>query len=158
MKPIAIGVIVAVATLLGSCCKDKAHCASAPYYVDPFIEKYYTFTCGGNLYEYEYIMRRKSQIDSITDCTFSPPVAFPIDETDFVYIMIGKMSYFYGDTFQASLSKDTCLKKLIYDVSMIQRDTAQLQFPGTRSMFCAVENIPPDYQVEVKYKYVPLPE
>lgn len=131
---------------------------SGNFIVSPFVEAYYTFTCGGNLYEYQYIMRKKSQIDSLTDCTFSPPVAFPVDETDFAYIMLGKMSYHYGDTFQTSLFKDTCLRKVVYDVSMVQRDTALLQFPGARSMFCAVENIPTDYTVEVKYKYVPLPE
>ncbi|MFN8287799.1 MAG: hypothetical protein U0V74_13665 [Chitinophagales bacterium] len=102
-------------------------------------------------------MRKKAEIDSLADCTFSPPVPFPADETDFVYIMFGKMSYYRYDTFQTSLFKDTCSKKLTYQVNMIQRDTTHWQFPGVMSMFCEVENIPADYQVEVKYQYVPLP-
>lgn len=104
-------------------------------------------------------MHRKSQIDSLTDCTFSPPVAFPVDETDFVYIMFGKMSYYYKDTFQTAVFKDTCLKKVTYEVNMIQRyKTLESNGGGVRSMFCSLENIPADYQVEVKYKYVPLGE
>ncbi|MCO5280147.1 MAG: hypothetical protein M9931_03700 [Chitinophagales bacterium] len=91
-------------------------------------------------------------------CTFSPPVAFPIDETDMVYIMVGKMAYHYRDTFYSKLFKDTCSKKLTYEVNMVQRDTVYNTFPGVVSMFCSIENIPADYQVEVKYKYVPLPE
>ena len=84
-------------------------------------------------------------------------MAFPVDETDFAYIMFGKMSYFRYDTFQTALFKDTCAKKLVYQVDMIQRDTTHRQFVGALTMFCSVENIPADYQVEVKYTYVPLP-
>ncbi|HRG88140.1 MAG TPA: hypothetical protein PLW44_03910 [Chitinophagales bacterium] len=145
--------------LIGGCCKDKTGnaCNEAAFVVDPFLERYAYFTCGGNLYEYQYVMRRKAQIDSLSDCNFSPPVPFPVNETDFIYIMFGKMSYFRYDTFQTILFKDTCLKKVTYQVDMIQHDTTHRQFPGVISMFCSVENIPADYEVEVKYKYVPLP-
>ncbi len=158
IKNIYNGIVLMLITFaLWGCCKDKNDCKSENFQVQPFIERYYTFTCGGNLYEYEYIKRKKIQIDSLSDCTFSPPVAFPIDETDMLYIMFGKMSYHYDDTFQTNLLKDTCLKKIIYEVNMIQRDTALWSNGGgVLSMFCSVENIPADYQVEVKYKYVPL--
>jgi hypothetical protein len=146
--------------LVAGCCKhkDENTCNSTQFHVSPFLERYGNFTCGGNLYEYQYVMQRKSQIDSLFDCTFSPPVPFPVDETDFVYIMFGKMSYFYKDSFQTVLYKDTCLKKLTYDISLIQTHLDSLSNGGgVLSLFCSVENIPADYQVEVKYKYVPLP-
>jgi len=146
--------------ILLSCRKSKEECVDGKSSIQPFIEKVGSFTCGGNLYEYEYIKRNKSQIDSLTDCTFSPPVAFPIDESDMVYIMVGKEFTHYGDTFQTQLWKDTCNKKLVYEVNKIQRDTTRYCCPygvtAVTSMFCSVENIPADYQVEVKYKYVPL--
>jgi hypothetical protein len=159
MKIKSIALFIISFSLVASCCKDKTNntCNEGPFEVSPFLERFGYFTCGGNLYEYQYVMQRKSQIDSLFDCTFSPPVPFPVDETDFVYIMFGKMSYYRYDTFQTSLFKDTCSKKLTYQVDMIQRDTAHWQFPGVMSMFCEVENIPADYQVEVKYKYVPIP-
>ena len=159
MKQIVTTGFLILLLFMDSCCKHKGDniCNSNNASINPFIEKYYVFTCGGNLYEYQYVMRKKSQIDSLTDCTFSPPVAFPVDETNFVYIMLGKMSYYRYDTFQTALFKDTCLKKLVYQVDMIQRDTTHWQFPGVMSMFCSVENIPADYQVEIKYKYVPIP-
>lgn len=162
MRNIILVAAVALFFGISGCCKDKKDtlCNSSQVSAKPFLEKYYVFTCGGNLYEYQYIMRRKSQIDSLTDCTFSPPVAFPVDETNFVYIMVGKTFEFYKDTFQTSIWKDTCAKKLIYEVNRIQRDTTRYCCPygatAVSSMFCSVENIPPDYQVEVKYKYVPI--
>jgi hypothetical protein len=162
MRNILLLGVVALSFLIDGCCKNKKDilCKSENIEIKPFLERYYVFTCGGNLYEYEYIMRRKSQIDSLTDCTFSPPVPFPIDETDFVYIMVGRTFEFYKDTFQTSIWKDTCAKKLIYEVNRIQRDTSRYCCPygitAVSSMFCSVENIPPDYQVEVKYKYVPI--
>lgn len=160
MRNLLLVSVVALFFLICGCCKDKNDtlCNSNDVPVKPFLEKYYVFTCGGNLYEYLYVMHRKSQIDSLTDCTFSPPIAFPIDETDMVYIMYGKMSYYRYDTFQTTLLKDTCARKLVYQIDMLQRDTTHWQFPGVMSIFCSVENIPPDYEVEVKYKYVPLGE
>jgi hypothetical protein len=147
---------------LAGCCKDKngTSCKGDSFEIAPFLERYGYFTCGGNLYEYQYVMRKKAQIDSLSDCTFSPPVPFPVDETDFVYIMLGKTFEYYKDTFQTTLWKDTCNKKLIYEVNRIQRDTARYCCPygitAVSSMFCTVENIPADYEVEVKYKYVPI--
>ena len=154
----SIIMVVTIATIAG-CHKgrNENECTGNTFAVQPFIEKYYDFTCGGNLYEYQYIFRKKEQIDSLSDCTFSPPVAFLVDETDFVYIMLGKMSYYYNDTFQTTLLKDTCAKKLTYGVNMIQRtSTLESNGGGVKSMFCSVANIPADYQVEVNYKYVPL--
>jgi hypothetical protein len=145
--------------LINGCCKHKSEntCIPNSFRVNPFIEKYAYFTCGGNLYEYQYIKRKQAQIDSLTDCTFSPPIAFPVDETDMVYIMYGKMSYYYRDSFQTQLLKDTCLKTLTYQVNLIQTHTDSLSNGGgVLSTFCAVQNIPADYKVEVKYKYVPL--
>lgn len=136
----------ALSLFIPGCCKDKKECVGNKFSIPPFVEKFGSFTCGGNLYEYEYIKRRKSEIDSLTDCTFSPPIAFPIDETDMVYIMYGKMSYYRYDTFQTTLLKDTCARKLVYQIDMLQRDTTHWQFPGVMSMFCSVENIPADYR------------
>lgn len=157
-KAIRIGFFSFVLSIT-ACCKHKTDndviCNPTSLNISPFIERYGNFTCGGNLYEYEYIKRKQSQIDSLFDCTFSPPVAFPVDETNMLYIMYGKMSYYRYDTFQTQLFKDTCSKKLVYQVDMIQRDTTHWQFPGVMSMFCEVENIPADYQIEIKYKYVP---
>lgn len=155
-KTIIIIATICFLIVLYSCKKD---CNNKTTPILPFIEKYGDFTCGGNLYEYEYIKRHKTQIDSLTDCTFSPPMAFPLDETDMVYIMVGKLSYYSNDTFQTNLYKDTCAKKLTYELSMIQRDTIKVSFYPqgiARGMFCSIENIPADYEVEVKYKYVPL--
>ena len=152
-------ILLVLVSYFTGCCKDKEECANGTVSVTPFVEKYGSFTCGGNLYEYEYIKKTKSDIESLTDCTFSPPVAFPIDETDFIYIMYSKLSYFSNDTFQTTLYKDTCNKILVYDVSMIQRDSVKVSFYPqgvARSMFCSVDNIPSDYKVEIKYKYVPL--
>lgn len=154
MKKVCFILVVLIA--IGGCHEDKI-CKNTSFSILPFIEKYYTFTCGGNLYEYEYIKRKKAEIDSLTDCTFSPPVAFPLDEANMVYIMVGKMSYYYKDTFQSIILKDTCNKTLVYDLQMIQRTTIlESNGGGVKSMFCSVENIPEDYEVEVKYKYVPL--
>lgn len=159
MTKIAYNLVVLVlfAFILWGCCKNKNECVEGSFRVQPFIEKYGDFWCTGNN-EYTYIFNHKYQIDSLSYCTFSPPVAFPIDETDMVYIMVGKMAYHYRDTFYSKLFKDTCSKKLTYEVNMVQRDTVYNTFPGVVSMFCSIENIPADYQVEVKYKYVPLPE
>ncbi|HWB64747.1 MAG TPA: hypothetical protein VG603_14625 [Chitinophagales bacterium] len=141
-------------------CKHKTDTSCIPntFSVNPFVERKSDFHCGSNNYDYTYIFRKKSEIDSLEPiCSFSPPVPFPVDETDFVYIMFGKMSYFYKDSFQTILYKDTCLKKLTYDISMIQTHLDSLSNGGgVLSLFCSVENIPADYQVEVKYKYVPL--
>ena len=157
MKNVIYIVLSSVLLVVSGCCKDKNDCKSENFQIQPFIEKYGDFWCTGNE-EYTYILRKKSQIDSLANCSFSPPVAFPIDETDIAYIMVGKIAYHYRDTFQTKLLKDSCQRTLTYEVNMIQQDTVFNTFPGVVSMFCSVENIPADYQVEVKYKYVPLPE
>ena len=151
---------VFITMFFSSCKKCKDECVSNKILTKPFIEKYYIFTCGGNTYEYEYVYRRKSQIDSLTDCMFTSPVSFPIDESNFTYILVGRYGYYRNDTLHSVLYKDTCLKVLTYEISTIQRDTNRTSFYPqlvARSLFCAVENIPADYKVEVKYKYVPLP-
>jgi hypothetical protein len=139
------------------CCKDKKSCKGGEFQIHPFIERYAKFECQNNN-EYTYIFRNSKQIDSLQPtCSFAVPVAFPIDETNMIYFIIGKGSYHRRDTFNTSVVKDTCFKTLTYQVDMIQRDTATWEFPGgVQSMFCAVQNIPADYKVEVKYKYVPL--
>lgn len=148
---------ITILFLITGCCKRKTEnpCIATQFSVAPFVERYGTFWCGGNN-EYAYILRTESEIDSLSGCSFSPPVPFPVDETNMVYIMFGKTAYHYRDTFQTSLFKDTCNKKLIYQVDMVQQDTAYNTFPGVVSIFSEVENIPTDYQVEVKYKYVPI--
>ena len=152
--------LLLVMMITSSCRKNKEECVGDKFSIQPFVEKFGSFTCGGNLYEYEYIKRNRLQIDSLEDCTFSPPIAFPVDESDMVYIMVGKEFTHYGDTFQTQLWKDTCDKKLIYEVNKIQRDTTRYCCPygvtAVTSMFCSVSEIPSDYQVEIKYKYVPL--
>lgn len=153
---LSLTLIVASILMLAGCCKEKA-CKEEQVETKPFVEKFAHFTCGGNLYEYQYVYRSKADIDTLSDCTFTPPVAFAVDEKDFVYIMYGKMSYYYADTFQTFLQKDDCNKRIIYNVDMIQRDTTLWSNGGgVLSMFCSVENIPADYEVEVKYKYVPI--
>jgi len=83
---------------------------------------------------------------------------FPINEDSVVYIAIGKFSTYYKDTFETTIVKDVCEKKMFYNINMIQRDTVVLSNGGAvKGIFCIVENIPADYEVEVKYKYVPLP-
>lgn len=159
-------VIALLCLLVSGCKKDKCEkppeCEGSPYEISPFAERYGSIFCGGNDYEYTYIFRKKAQIDSITECTFSPSPAFPIDESNMVYIMFGKLSYHHKDTLATSLLLDTCSKLLTFEVDMIQRDTTVLCCPYgisvVRSMFCSAANIPADYQVEVKYRYVPLPE
>lgn len=147
--------------LATGCCKDKNEevCNPTPLVVQPFIEKRHVFQCN-NSDEFTYIFRKKEQIDSLDPtCFFIGSVAFPVDETNMVYILLGRTSYHYRDTISVTeLFKDTCNKKMTYDVSMFQTDTTANTFPGRRTIFCSVENIPADYQVEVKYKYVPLGE
>jgi hypothetical protein len=143
-----------------ACKKEKNKCVGDAFLIQPFVDRSGVFYCGSNDFEFTHIVRKKSQIDSLTNCSFSPPVAFPIDETNMVYIAFGKLSYHHKDTITTTIMKDSCSKVLIYDVSMIQRDTTSLCCPEgisvVRNIFCSVENIPADYQVEVKYKYVPL--
>lgn len=76
-----------------------------------------------------------------------------------LYIIFGKLSYHLQDTFETKILKDNCSKKVIYEINMIQKDTTRVSFYPDGAIitnFCSVENIPADYQVEVKYKYVPL--
>jgi hypothetical protein len=156
--------LLALLCLLFSSCKkdcDKNYdCKGVANEIAPFFERYGSVFCGTNDYEYTYILRTKEQIDSITQCTFSPSPAFPVDGSNMVYIMFGKFSYHHKDTLITDLSIDTCAKLLTYEVDMIQRDTTVLCCPYgitvVRSIFCSVENIPADYEVEVKYKYVPI--
>lgn len=151
-------IAIVILFLVTGCCKHRGHenpCVANQFNISAITERYSDFWCTGND-EYTYVLRSKAQIDSLSECHFSPPAPFPVDETDYVYIMFGKMSYYKYDTFNTALFKDTCSKKLVYQVDMIQRDTTHWQFPGVMSMFCEVENIPADYQVEVKYKYVPI--
>jgi len=161
MKNVIYGVLLfGLGIFLAGCCKDKdGECLDNAFSVKPFTERFYVFRCNNNDVEYSYVLRSREQIDSLQPvCFFTAPVAFPIDEIDMLYIALGKMSYHYSDTFKTNIIKDTCNKLVTYDVQMIQRDTTLFQFPGIISMYCAVENIPADYRVEVKYKYVPLPE
>ncbi len=156
--------VVLLFMLLIGCKKDKCvkqtECKTARYTISPFAERYGSIFCGGNDYEYTFILRKKEQIDSITECTFSPSPAFPIEDSNMVYIMFGKLSYHHKDTLNTTLFIDTCQKLLTYEVAMIQQDTTVLCCPYgisvVRSIFCSVENVPADYQVEVKYKYVPI--
>ena len=147
----------AILLLLNACCKNKMECVNGIINVSPFVERYSKFECQNNM-EYTFIFSNKSQIDSLfPTCSFNSPIAFPIDESNMKYFLVGRLSYHQKDTFQTVLLKDTCNKSITYQVDMIQRNTSLWQFPGVISMFCAVENIPADYKVEVKYKYVPLP-
>lgn len=153
---------IAILSLIAGCCKhrpDENPCIANQFNIYAITERYSDFWCTGNN-EYTYILRSKSQIDSLSNCYFSPPAPFPVDETNMLYLMVGRMSYHYKDTFETFLYKDTCNRRLTYTVNMLQRDTAFNCCPygigAVSSMFCSVENIPADYQVEVKYKYVPI--
>ncbi|HRN95650.1 MAG TPA: hypothetical protein PL084_13080 [Chitinophagales bacterium] len=156
-------IVSLTATILTGCCKDKNKntCKSESFSINPFVQRFGSFFCGGNDYEYTYIFRKKAEIDSLhSECSYYN-VAFSIDETNFAYIAVGRLSYHQKDTMLSNLYVDTCSRLLTYDVEMIQRDTTKVSFyplGATMSIFCSVENIPADYQVEVKYKYVPLPE
>lgn len=152
--------IVVALILIGGCCKEKDTCKENKIMLNAFAERYYYFKCNNND-EYTFLFTKSSQIDSLQPtCFFLQPSAFPIDENGMRYILVGRLSYHNRDTFQTALSKDTCLKTVTYEVNMVQRDKAY-SFPDSigaiQSMYCAVENIPADYKVEVKYKYVPLP-
>ena len=138
---------------------DKNNCKGLAFQINPFTQRFGKFSCGSNDYEYTYIFNSSKQIDSLVPTCRLRNTAFPIDETNMKYLILGRLSYYRGDTFQTNLLKDTCLKTLTYEVNMIQRDTTRPSFypqGGVRSMYCAVENIPSDYKVEMKYKYVPL--
>lgn len=150
--------------LVTGCCKHKTDnvCKQSSIQLQPFVEKFGYFFCDSNDYEYTYVFTKKDQIDSLSPTCYMPwSVPYPVDETNMRYIILGRMSYHYRDSFAfTSLLVDTCNKKLVYEADMIQRDTAFYCCPygagGILSMFCSVENIPADYQVEVKYKYVPI--
>jgi len=158
MRNLLIVLYIIILTLEG-CCKEKHNCKNEPLNIKPFSEKLYIYWCNNGDGEHSYVFNNSSQIDSLKPtCFFTAPVAFTIPEKNMKYFIIGKVSYHKRDTFYTSLEKDTCSKILTYKVDKIQRDTTKWEFPGVQSVFCSVENIPSDYQVEVKYKYVPLPE
>lgn len=144
--------------LLSSCCKHKtSDCYNSQIPTTPFYEYFQKFYCNNNV-EYEYVFRKKEQIDSLLPECFiaSGNTSFPVDQNNMIIFAIGKLSQYHRDTFQTNFFKDTCGKKLTFNINMIQRDTIPWQAPGAVvSMFSIVENIPADYQVEVKYKYVP---
>jgi hypothetical protein len=151
--------ITIIAIVVAGCRKNKKECIGDKFQIQPFLERFGKFSCGNNDEEYTYIFSKKVQIDSLSpNCSYRQ-IAFPLEETDMRYIIMGKISYHIKDTFQTMIFKDTCLKTLTYEVNMIQRDTTKVSFyplGATISMFCSVENVPSDYEVEVKYKYVPL--
>ena len=160
MRELIMTGIAAVVLVIAGCCKDKEEniCKSNPMQIVPFIEKRSVFQCN-NTNEYTYTLSKKEQIDSLQPtCFFVGSVPFPVDETNMFFLLIGRMSYYLKDTISfTELKKDTCQKKLTYVVDMVQRDTVLLSNGGgIRSIFCVVENIPADYQVEIKYKYVPI--
>jgi len=162
MKRIIL-IFIAIVGISG-CCKDKAGnlCNADAFEVQPFVQTTTKYRCNGND-EYTYILRSKEQVDSLEPNCFSiGPLAFPIDETNMAYIIIGRLSYHNKDTFlMSSLLKDTCAKRVTYEINMMQRDTTVNCCPygigAIMNVFCSVENIPVDYEVEIKYKYVPLP-
>ena len=151
--------VLLIVTFAG-CCKDKNEgrhrCNNLAFTVTPFIEYKNNFSCNDTS-KFIGIFRSKNQIDSLSpDCVFTSSVIFPVDQQEMLYLIYGRTSYYYSDTFITALLKDTCNKKLTYTIDIVQRDTNHLEFPGTGFVFCEVENIPADYQVEVKYKYVPI--
>lgn len=157
MKNIAIMLICLF--VLAGCCKDKGkECVNGSVELAPFAEIFGGFYCNGNT-EYQYVFRKKDEFSALLpNCFFPGGMFFPINEDSVVYIAIGKMSVYYKDTFETTIVKDSCGKRMIYNLAMIQRDTTLESNGGAvKSIFCTVENIPSDYEVEVKYKYVPLP-
>lgn len=144
--------------ILSGCCKNKSDCKSGNLTLKPFLERIETFDCNNGESDYTYIFSNSKQIDSLQPtCFFTAPVVFPLDESNMRYLLVGRFSAHYKDTLESTLYKDTCSKILTYDVRMIQRDTALWSNGGgIQHIFCSVQNIPPDYKVEVKYKYVQL--
>jgi len=154
----AIAIFIVCLSIAG-CCKNKNLCTGDAFQVSPFTQTTTKYQCNGNS-EYTYILKRKSDVDSLEpNCFSTGPIAFPTNDHEFVYIIMGRMSYYYDDTIGFTLLiKDSCQKKLTYEVNMIQRDTTLWSNGGgILPVFCSVENIPADYEVEIKYKYVPLP-
>lgn len=149
--------LVFITSIVG-CCKDKDMCKDTSFEVQPFFQTTTKYQCNGND-EYTYIFRDKQQVDSLSpNCFAVGPIPYQVDDNEFVYIIIGRMSYHYNDTIgYTRLTKDSCSKKLTYEVEMIQKDTALWSNGGgILPVYCSVENIPADYEVEVKYKYVPI--
>jgi hypothetical protein len=154
-------VVISVIIISGCCKKQDTNCKIGSYSIQPFVQKIDAFQCNNGNNEYTYIVNSKAQIDSLAPtCFVTSSIAVPLDEMNMKYIVAGRLSYHHNDTFQTTLLKDTCLKTLTYEVDMIQRDTTHFCCPfgsgGVVSIFCSVQNIPADYKVEVKYKYVPL--
>lgn len=149
--------LISIFTLWG-CCKDKKiECIDGNKPVLPFVEKFAGFWCNEDV-EYEYIFRKREQIDSLyPNCFFPGSTAFPLTDNEVVYFIFGKIAYHKQDTFITTIFKDTCANSVTYEINMVQRDTSLNEFPGVMPIFCTVENIPADYEVEIKYKYVPLP-
>ncbi len=151
--------IVSIITLsLYSCCKHKHEetpCIGGSIKIMPFKEKFAGYWCNDNE-EFTYIFRRKIQIDSLEpNCSFIGTAVFPVDDIAMAYILLGRSTHYINDSFSTELYKDTCLKKLFYNVNFIQTDTVYHSSTGIVPIYCFVENIPADYQVEIKYKYVP---
>ena len=151
--------LVSLISFFNGCCKEKKECKNGIVKLTPFIERIETFDCNNGESDYTYIFTKRLQIDSLQPtCYFTSPVAFPLDESGMRYILVGRFSTHYKDTLESILHMDTCSKNLTYELNMIQKDTTfWSNGGGTQHIFCAVENIPADYKVEVKYKYVPLP-
>jgi hypothetical protein len=153
-----IMLVISLAIFVFGCRKDKDECKPNIFQVFPFQEKIEVFDCNNDETDYTYVFTKRDQIDSLNPiCFFTAPIAFPTDEYGMRYILLGRFSSYFRDTLTSTLYKDTCNKVLYYDVKMIQRDTALWSNGGgLQHIFCSVSEIPADYQVEVKYKYVPL--
>ncbi len=151
---------VAILFLVTGCCKHKKEdvCNPTSISVTPFVQKIEVFDCNNGETDYTFVFAKSSQIDSLhPTCYFTAPIAFPTDETNMRYFLLGRFSSHFHDTIISTLYIDSCARVLYYDVKMIQRDTALWSNGGgLQHIFCSVENIPADYQVEVKYKYVPI--
>ena len=150
------GVVVFFLLIIFSCCKEKKkECYSSNQIVAPFAEYKGDFYCNNNV-EYNYIFKRKSQIDSLMpDCFITGTVAFPVDDNEVTYFVFGKLSSYQKDTFETQLLKDTCLKTLVYKINMVQRDSNLRSVPGVLDILCEAQNIPSDYQVTVEYHHIP---
>lgn len=148
-------VVFVVSLIISSLLSCKKDCKSSDIETSPFVQRLYY--CNDGI-EHTYILRRQEDVESLEpNCYFPNSSIFPLDDTDMVYIIFGKMSYFHKDSFTTKLVRNTCQKTLTYEVKMIQRTKTELgEFAWPKYIFCSVDSTPEDYDVIIDYEYVPL--
>lgn len=152
---------ICIICLINGCCKEKAKdegCKSQNFQVIPFSENFYQFFCYNGDLPYQYICWNREQIDSLQHvCGWANTAVYPLNHLPNLYMVTADTIFNYTDTITGEVFIDTCKKEVNYNVKFVQRSKNPLQYPGIASIFCIVENVTPDYKVNVNKERIWLP-